>query len=63
MRGAVSVRGKPFAPFTAVLRELVHEMGADALASMLPGRTTRGLARLLPELAGRVVDEPGDRRT
>ena len=42
--------GLPFAPFTAVLRELVHEMGADAVASMLPGRTTRGLARLLPEL-------------
>ncbi len=42
--------GLPFAPFTAVLRELVHEMGADAVASLLPGRTTRGLARLLPEL-------------
>ena len=42
--------GLPFAPFTAILRDLVHEMGADALASMLPGRTTRGLARLLPEL-------------
>src|SRR5205807_9401350 len=42
--------GLPFAPFTAVLRELVHEMGADALAAMLPGRTTRELARLLPEL-------------
>jgi DNA-binding CsgD family transcriptional regulator len=42
--------GLPFAPFTAVLRDLVHEMGADAVASMLPGRTTRGLARLLPEL-------------
>jgi DNA-binding CsgD family transcriptional regulator/tetratricopeptide (TPR) repeat protein len=42
--------GLPFAPFTAMLRDLVHEMGADALASMLPGRTTRGLARLLPEL-------------
>ena len=42
--------GLPFAPFTAVLRELVHEMGADAMAAMLPGRTTRGLARLLPEL-------------
>src|SRR5579859_7974197 len=37
--------GLPFAPFTALLRELMHEMGADALASMLPGRTTRGLAR------------------
>ena len=42
--------GLPFTPFTAVLRDLVHEMGADAVASMLPGRTTRGLARLLPEL-------------
>ena len=42
--------GLPFAPFTAVLRDLVHEMGADAVASLLPGRTTRGLARLLPEL-------------
>jgi len=42
--------GLPFAPFTAVLRDLVHEHGADAVASMLPGRTTRGLARLLPEL-------------
>ena len=43
-------RRLPFAPFTAVLRDLVHEMGADGVASMLPGRTTRGLARLLPEL-------------
>src|SRR6201981_803764 len=42
--------GLPFAPFTAVLRDLGHEMGAAAVASMLPGRTTRGLARLLPEL-------------
>jgi predicted ATPase len=42
--------GLPFAPFTAVLRDLVHEMGAEGVASMLPGRTTRGLARLLPEL-------------
>jgi ATP/maltotriose-dependent transcriptional regulator MalT len=42
--------GLPFAPFTAILRDLVHEMGPDAVASMLPGRTTRGLARLLPEL-------------
>jgi DNA-binding CsgD family transcriptional regulator/tetratricopeptide (TPR) repeat protein len=42
--------GLPYAPFTAVLRDLVHEMGADGVASMLPGRTTRGLARLLPEL-------------
>jgi DNA-binding CsgD family transcriptional regulator/tetratricopeptide (TPR) repeat protein len=42
--------GLPFAPFTSVLRDMVHEWGADAVARMLPGRTTRGLARLLPEL-------------
>ena len=42
--------GLPYAPFTAVLRDLVHELGADAVAAMLPGRTTLGLARLLPEL-------------
>src|SRR6266567_3201604 len=47
---ALGTDGLPYAPFTAVLRDLVHEMGADAVASMLPGRTTRGLARLLPEL-------------
>jgi DNA-binding NarL/FixJ family response regulator len=41
--------GLPFAPFTAILRDLVHEMGADAFAAMLPGRATRELARLLPE--------------
>jgi len=51
--------GLPFAPFTAVLRDLVHEMGADAVASMLPGRTTRGLARLLPEL-GEPDTEPSN---
>ncbi len=50
--------GLPFAPFTAVLRDLVHELGADAVASMLPGRTTRGLARLLPELGE--PDNSGD---
>jgi DNA-binding CsgD family transcriptional regulator len=48
--------GLPYAPFTAVLRDLVHEMGADAVAAMLPGRTTRGLARLLPELGEPDVD-------
>jgi DNA-binding CsgD family transcriptional regulator len=50
--------GLPFAPFTAILRELVHEVGADAVASMLPGRATRGLARLLPELGE--TDTSGD---
>jgi DNA-binding CsgD family transcriptional regulator len=55
--------GLPFAPFTAILRELVHEMGADAVASMLPGRTTRGLARLLPELGEPDTSgDPGEAR-
>jgi DNA-binding CsgD family transcriptional regulator len=59
--------GLPFAPFTAVLRDLVHEFGADGVASMLPGRTTRGLARLLPELgeadSGPDIDtDPGEAR-
>jgi DNA-binding NarL/FixJ family response regulator len=55
--------GLPFAPFTAVLRDLVHGMGADQVASMLPGRTTRGLARLLPELGEPDTSgEPGEAR-
>jgi len=59
--------GLPFAPFTAVLRDLVHELGADEVASMLPGRTTRGLARLLPELgepdiSSNIFGDPGEAR-
>ncbi|WP_367185146.1 AAA family ATPase, partial [Trebonia sp.] len=46
--------GLPFGPFTAMLRDLVREIGADEIVGMLPGsaRATRELARLLPELAG-----------
>jgi ATP/maltotriose-dependent transcriptional regulator MalT len=55
--------GLPFAPFTAVLRNMVHEFGADAVASMLPSRTTRGLARLLPELGeADTGGDPGEAR-
>ena len=45
--------GLPFGPFTAMLRDLVREIGADELIGLLPGsdRATRELARLLPELA------------
>jgi DNA-binding CsgD family transcriptional regulator len=42
--------GLPFAPFTAVLRDLVREFGVAGLAEFLPGRAVRELARLLPEL-------------
>ncbi|MBN6051985.1 AAA family ATPase [Nonomuraea sp. RK-328] len=41
--------GLPFAPFSAVLRSLVRERGRDGVAALVPGGTTRGLARLLPE--------------
>jgi ATP/maltotriose-dependent transcriptional regulator MalT len=41
--------GLPFAPFTAVLRELVRDLGAAGVAGLLPGGATRELARLLPE--------------
>lgn len=34
--------GLPFAPFTAVLRELVRDRGADGIAGLLPGGTTAG---------------------
>jgi DNA-binding CsgD family transcriptional regulator len=45
--------GLPFGPFTAMLRDLVRETGAERVAGMLPGggRAIRELARLLPELA------------
>ncbi|WP_455432836.1 helix-turn-helix transcriptional regulator [Streptosporangium soli] len=41
--------GLPFAPFTAVLRTLAREFGRDGISALLPGGTTGGLARLLPE--------------
>jgi DNA-binding CsgD family transcriptional regulator/tetratricopeptide (TPR) repeat protein len=41
--------GLPFAPFTAVLRELVRDLGAAGVAALLPGGVTRDFARLLPE--------------
>jgi DNA-binding NarL/FixJ family response regulator len=46
--------GLPFGPFTAILRDLVREVGAGQITGLLPGsgRATRELARLLPELAG-----------
>jgi DNA-binding CsgD family transcriptional regulator len=58
----LGVDGLPFAPFTAMLRDLVHEMGADAFTAMLPGRATRELARLLPELGTPDPDDAGPAR-
>ncbi|MEV4468453.1 AAA family ATPase [Nonomuraea sp. NPDC049504] len=50
----LGTEGLPFAPFTAVLRQLVRELGHDAVAALVPGGNARGLARLLPEFG-----EPG----
>ncbi len=49
--------GLPFAPFTAVLRELVRDLGAAGVADLLPGGATRELARLLPEFGEPAVAE------
>jgi predicted ATPase len=44
--------GLPFGPFTAMLRDLVRELGASQVTGLLPGggRAMRELTRLLPEL-------------
>ncbi|WP_083661202.1 ATP-binding protein [Actinophytocola xanthii] len=39
-----------FAPFTAVLRELVGNLGADGVCALLPGGVPGELGRLLPTL-------------
>jgi DNA-binding NarL/FixJ family response regulator len=54
--------GLPFAPFTALLRDLNRDLGPDGIAALLPGipgATTAGLARLLPELAAPPGTPPG----
>jgi len=45
----ISSEGLPFAPFSAVLRRLVREIGVDGVTALLPGGTPGELARLLPE--------------
>jgi ATP/maltotriose-dependent transcriptional regulator MalT len=40
----------PYAPFTAALRQLVRELGADGVAALIPGGNISDLARLLPGL-------------
>jgi predicted ATPase/DNA-binding CsgD family transcriptional regulator len=42
--------GLPFAPFTAVLRQLVRDLGAGGVQALLAGRPSGELGRLLPEL-------------
>jgi DNA-binding CsgD family transcriptional regulator/tetratricopeptide (TPR) repeat protein len=55
----LGTEGLPFAPFTAVLRELVRDLGADGVAALLPGGVTRDFARLLPEF-GPADGDAGD---
>ncbi|WP_203979110.1 ATP-binding protein [Planotetraspora silvatica] len=45
----ISAEGLPFAPFSAVLRQLVRQIGVEGVTALLPDGTPRGLARLLPE--------------
>jgi DNA-binding CsgD family transcriptional regulator len=55
--------GLPFAPFTAVLRELVRDLGVAGVAALLPDGEGRELARLLPEFgAPPGADEAGEAR-
>ena len=45
----LSAVGPPYAPFTAVLRELLHQRGGAELTALLPADSARELAWLLPE--------------
>jgi hypothetical protein len=45
----LTAAGLPYAPFAAVLRELVRARCAAEVAALLPSQDARGLAWLLPE--------------
>jgi DNA-binding CsgD family transcriptional regulator/tetratricopeptide (TPR) repeat protein len=45
----LGAEGLPFAPFAAMLRALVRDVGADGVAALMPCRATGEFARLLPE--------------
>jgi DNA-binding CsgD family transcriptional regulator len=51
--------GLPFAPFTQVLRQLVRELGVPGVSSLLSGRASGELGRLLPELTDPTTREDG----
>jgi DNA-binding CsgD family transcriptional regulator/tetratricopeptide (TPR) repeat protein len=52
----LSGAGLPYAPFTAMLRELVRLRGAAEVAGLLPGSGAGELARLVPELGSPAAD-------
>ena len=51
--------GLAFAPFTAALRGLVRQVGAEGVVSLVPGGVPVGLGRLLPALGSHVSPDPG----
>ncbi|MFD0732013.1 ATP-binding protein [Planotetraspora mira] len=56
----LSTEGLAYAPFTAVLRQLVRETSAGEVAALLPEGAARELARLLPEFGEPSSDEESD---
>jgi DNA-binding CsgD family transcriptional regulator/tetratricopeptide (TPR) repeat protein len=54
----VSGAGLPYAPFTALLRELVRSRGTDGVAALLPGGQAGELAMLLPEFGALPSGDP-----
>ena len=56
----LSAAGLPYAPFTAVLRQLVRDHGVAEVAALLGGRGTGELAGLLPEFGAPPADRDPD---
>ncbi|MFB9674718.1 helix-turn-helix transcriptional regulator [Streptosporangium vulgare] len=56
----LSTEGLAYAPFTAVIRQLVRECGAEEVAALLPEGGARDLARLLPEFGEPSGDTESD---
>jgi DNA-binding CsgD family transcriptional regulator/tetratricopeptide (TPR) repeat protein len=56
----LSTEGLAYAPFTAVLRQLVRETSAGEVAALLPEGAARELARLLPEFGEPSGDEESE---
>jgi DNA-binding CsgD family transcriptional regulator/tetratricopeptide (TPR) repeat protein len=56
----LSAAGLPYAPVTAVLRQLVRERGAAGVAGLLPGDAAGELAGLLPEFGTPAVGTDPD---
>src|SRR6266542_2901177 len=58
--GCVELDGLPYVPFTAILRQLVRQIGADGVAALLPGGAPGELSRLLPDLGPLDADADPD---